>query len=151
MSDGDDRVRQRAIALGFDYDCDDAAASLTSSDVKNVQNVSLGEKMPAPLGGDGMPALAQRLGELVEEAQKFVRCDGAWVDGAMMNSWGMSGGFAKPPPPGKGGGINGKTCTLTRITPRVHKPPRLHSYVRCCFVHLSPPIVLTASVKKTRR
>ena len=91
------------LALG-----DDAAASLTSGDVKNVQNVSLGEKMPAPLGGDGMPALAQRLGELVEEAQKFVRCDGAWVDGAMMNSWGMSGGFAKPPPPGK----RGKASTL---------------------------------------
>ena len=74
----------------------DAAAA----DVKNVKQASLGEKMPAPLGGDGMPALAQRLGELVEDAQRFVRCDGAWLEGAMMNSWGMSGGFTKPPPPG---------------------------------------------------
>lgn len=76
-----------------------ALGAAAAGDVKNVKSTSLGEMLPAPLG-DGMPALAQRLGELVEEAQRFVRCDGAWLEGSMMNAWGMSGGFAIPPPPG---------------------------------------------------
>lgn len=82
----------------------DALATLAvdegaKGDVKNVKSVSLGAKLPAPLA-DGMPALAQRLGELVEDARGFVRCDGAWLEGAMMNAWGMTGGFSKTPPPG---------------------------------------------------
>ena len=85
-----------------DAECDALAAfaaDAAAGPVENVKNVNLGDKMPAPIG-DGMPALAQRLGELVEDAQRFVRCDGAWFEGTMMNNWGMTGGFAKPLPPG---------------------------------------------------
>jgi hypothetical protein len=80
----------------------DALAALAKGGkklVRNVKSVEIGEKLPAPMG-DGMPALVQRLGELVDDCKRFVRCDGAWLDGSPLNNWGMTGGFANKPPPG---------------------------------------------------
>jgi len=73
----------------------DALAKLAKGGTKLVRNcktVDLSTKLPAPMG-ENMPALAQRLGELVEEAKKFVRCDGAWMEGSDLTRWAPAGGF----------------------------------------------------------
>ena len=67
--------------------------------VRNVKTVDLSAKLPAPMG-ENMPALAQRLGELVDDAKAFVRCDGAWLEGSDLTRWAPDGGFTSPPPPG---------------------------------------------------
>jgi hypothetical protein len=80
----------------------DALAKLAKGGTKLVRNaktVDLSAKLPAPMG-ENMPALAQRLGELVEDAKKFVRCDGAWLEGSDLTRWAPVGGFTAPPPPG---------------------------------------------------
>ena len=80
----------------------DALAKLAKGGTKLVRNaktVDLSAKLPAPMG-ENMPALAQRLGELVEDAKKFVRCDGAWLEGSDLTRWAPVGGFTDPPPPG---------------------------------------------------
>ena len=80
----------------------DALAKLAkggSKLVRNAKSVDLSTKLPAPMG-ENMPALAQRLSELVDDAKRFVRCDGAWLEGSDLTRWGMGGGFTSPPPPG---------------------------------------------------
>ena len=80
----------------------DALAKLAKGGTKLVRNaktVDLSAKLPAPMG-ENMPALAQRLGELVDDAKKFVRCDGAWLEGSDLTRWAPEGGFTSPPPPG---------------------------------------------------
>ena len=67
--------------------------------VRNVKTVDLSAKLPAPMG-ENMPALAQRLGELVVDAKAFVRCDGAWLEGSDLTRWAPDGGFTSSPPPG---------------------------------------------------
>jgi hypothetical protein len=34
------------------------------------------------------------------DAQRFIRCDGAWLEGNVMTKWGFKGGFSEPPPTG---------------------------------------------------
>jgi hypothetical protein len=80
----------------------DALAKLAKGGTKLVRNaktVDMSAKLPAPMG-ENMPALAQRLGELVDDAKKFVRCDGAWLEGSDLTRWAPEGGFTSPPPPG---------------------------------------------------
>jgi hypothetical protein len=80
----------------------DALAKLAKGGTKLVRNaktVDMSAKLPAPMG-ENMPALAQRLGELVDDAKKFVRCDGAWLEGSDLTRWAPKGGFTSPPPPG---------------------------------------------------
>ena len=80
----------------------DALAKLAKGGTKLVRNaktVDMYAKLPAPMG-ENMPALAQRLGELVDDAKKFVRCDGAWLEGSDLTRWAPEGGFTSPPPPG---------------------------------------------------
>ena len=67
--------------------------------MRNAKTVDLSAKLPAPMV-ENMPALAQRLGELVEDAKKFVRCDGAWLEGSDLTRWAPVGGFTAPVPPG---------------------------------------------------
>ena len=78
----------------------DALAKLAKGGTKLVRNaktVDMSAKLPAPMG-ENMPALAQRLGELVDDAKKFVRCDGAWLEGSDLTE--APGGASPPPPPG---------------------------------------------------
>ena len=67
--------------------------------VRNVKKIELGPKLPAPVS-DGAPALVQRLCELSEDCKRFVRCDGAWLEGVVATSWGAEDGLKTRPPPG---------------------------------------------------
>ena len=77
-----------------------AADSAASSSLAGAAtSAPLYPLLPAPMG-DGMPALAQRLAELVDRCKAIVRCDGAWLDeeGSALTNWGPDGGFATVPP-----------------------------------------------------
>ena len=91
-----------AIPNFVSFDEADALAALAKGGTKLVRNakvVDLAKQLSAPMG-ENMPALAQRLGELVEDAKRFVRCDGAWLEGSDLTRWAPGGGGFTTVPPG---------------------------------------------------
>jgi hypothetical protein len=91
-----------AVPNFVSFDEADALAALAKGGTKLVRNakvVDLAKQLSAPMG-ENMPALAQRLGELVEDAKRFVRCDGAWLEGSDLTRWAPGGGGFTTVPPG---------------------------------------------------
>ena len=111
----------------------DALAALAKGGkklVRNVKRVEICEKLPAPMG-DGMPALVQRLGELVDDCKRFVRCDGAWLEGSPLNNWGTPGGFVDAPPPGAFAFETPVLCVTGKVRSPTSSPTRSTAKTPC--------------------